>query len=335
MNADDPLAWQQAGQAFDGAITQCQSNGKLQTPIPRTDSIQPTNIRQTTRPGQRDCRTLYRYPRHSANMASALLAPPTSTSPESALHLSQAAPSFFASQSSFTLPWPLSLLTASESQEKWQIYNNIFVACLQSGDNESAYLCLEELTDRFGKDNERVMALNGLYEEATANNDKELQAVLGRYEELLQEDPTLFAVQKRRAALLRSMGKTSEAVAALTELLDASPTDAESWAELADVYLTQGLYEQAIFSLEEVLLVTPNAWNIHARLGEVLFLASNKAESAEKLKGLSEAMRRFCRSIELCDDYLRGYYGLKLVRLPTDAQNALAQTFQIIANTSS
>ena len=24
-------------------------------------------------------------------------------------------------------------------------------------------------------------------------------------------------------------------------------------------------------------------------------------------------MRRFCRSIELCDDYLRGYYGLKLV----------------------
>ena len=23
-------------------------------------------------------------------------------------------------------------------------------------------------------------------------------------------------------------------------------------------------------------------------------------------------MRRFCRSIELCDNYLRGYYGLKL-----------------------
>jgi tetratricopeptide (TPR) repeat protein len=120
-------------------------------------------------------------------------------------------------------------------------------------------------------------------------------------------------VQKRRAALLRSMGKTNEAVVALTYLLDASPIDAESWAEIADVYLTQGLYEQAIFSLEEVLLCTPNAWNIHARLGEVLFLAANKSEGAEQLKGLSEAMRRFCRSIELCDDYLRGYYGLKLV----------------------
>ncbi|KAL1588413.1 hypothetical protein WHR41_02974 [Cladosporium halotolerans] len=245
-------------------------------------------------------------------MASALLAPPSNTSPESALHLSQAAPSFFASQASFNLPWPLSLLSASESQEKWQIYNNIFIACLASGDSESAYLCLEEITDRFGKENERVMALNGLYQEATAKNDTELQAVLGRYEELLQDDPTLFAVRKRRAALLRSMGRTNEAVAALTELLDASPIDAESWAELADVYLTQGLYEQAIFSLEEVLLVTPNAWNIHARLGEVLYLNANHSEGAEQVKGLSEAMRRFCRCIELCDDYLRGYYGLKL-----------------------
>jgi tetratricopeptide (TPR) repeat protein len=96
--------------------------------------------------------------------------------------------------------------------------------------------------------------------------------------------------------------------------LDSSPIDAESWSEIADLYLTQGLYEQAIFSLEEVLLVTPNAWNIHARLGEVLFLAANKSEGAEQIRGLSEAMRRFCRSVELCDDYLRGYYGLKLVR---------------------
>lgn len=58
------------------------------------------------------------------------------------------------------------------------------------------------------------------------------------------------------------MGKTMDTVTALTTLLDASPTDAEAWAELADVYLSQGLYAQAIYSLEEVLLITPNAWNV-------------------------------------------------------------------------
>ncbi len=38
-------------------------------------------------------------------------------------------------------------------------------------------------------------------------------------------------------------------------------------------------------------------------------------------KYLGDALRRFCRSIELCDDYLRGYYGLSLVRTPTTAYN--------------
>lgn len=33
-------------------------------------------------------------------------------------------------------------------------------------------------------------------------------------------------------------------------------------------------------------------------------------------KYLAESLKRFCRSIELCDDYLRGYYGLKLVCCP-------------------
>lgn len=160
------------------------------------------------------------------------------------------------------------------------------------------------------------MALQGLYQEATAGSQKEAEDVLKGYDEVLAADPTIFPIRKRRAALLRSLGRTSEAAAALTELLDSSPTDAEAWSELADLYLTQGLYEQAIYCLEEVLLVMPNAWNIHARLGEVLVLSASRAEAGEQVRGLSEAMRRFCRSVELCDDYLRGYYGLQLVNFP-------------------
>lgn len=58
------------------------------------------------------------------------------------------------------------------------------------------------------------------------------------------------------------MGRTSAAVNALNSLLDMSPTDAEAWAELADLYLAQGLYSQAIFAQEEVLVLQPNAWNV-------------------------------------------------------------------------
>lgn len=41
------------------------------------------------------------------------------------------------------------------------------------------------------------------------------------------------------------------------------------------------------------------------------------ASSGSYQKYMAEALKRFARSIELCDDYLRGYYGLKLVS-PSD-----------------
>ena len=59
---------------------------------------------------------------------------------------------------------------------------------------------------------------------------------------------------------------------------------------------------------------------IHARLGEVLYISAMSSNETADNKTLAEAMRRFCRTVELCDDYLRGYYGLKLVlpnRSPT------------------
>lgn len=58
------------------------------------------------------------------------------------------------------------------------------------------------------------------------------------------------------------MNRIPEAVAALIQLLDFLPTDAEAWSELADLYLSQGMYPQAIYALEEVLVMAPNAWNV-------------------------------------------------------------------------
>jgi len=58
------------------------------------------------------------------------------------------------------------------------------------------------------------------------------------------------------------MKKITEAITALNKFLDSSPTDAEAWAELSDLYLSEGMYQQAMFALEEVLLITPFAWNV-------------------------------------------------------------------------
>ncbi|KAI5862817.1 tetratricopeptide [Durotheca rogersii] len=236
---------------------------------------------------------------------SSLLHPPTQLPPALVLRNSQQAPTILKSSGVI----PMNLLTDPETPELWTIFENLLLSCLQSGDDESARGCLTKLVKRFGDDNERIQALRGLLREAQAQDTATLDAILKEYDETLQGNPTNIPILKRRVALLRSMERVSESIGALISLLDISPTDAEAWAELADLYFSQGLYSQAIYSLEEVLVLQPNAWNVHARLGEILLVA---AKPVGNLGQLSEALKRFSRSIELCDDYLRGYYGLKL-----------------------
>ncbi|KAI1138975.1 tetratricopeptide [Hypoxylon sp. FL0543] len=259
-------------------------------------------------------------------MSSLLLHPPSHLSPTVALLLSQQAPGILGkSKGAVSTSFFQSLLSAPETPELWTTYENLLLSCLRTGDDESAHQCLERLVNRFGNDNERIMALKGLIKEAGADDAATLDVILKEYEQILQDNPTNIPILKRRVALLRSVGRISESVSALISLLDISPTDAEAWGELADLYFSEGLYPQAIFALEEVLVLQPNAWNIHARLGEVLFIAAKSTGSTSQLV---EALKRFSRSIELCDDYLRGYYGLKL----TTRQLLLSDSKKVSSN---
>ncbi|KAB5575986.1 hypothetical protein GE09DRAFT_611481 [Coniochaeta sp. 2T2.1] len=249
-------------------------------------------------------------------MAPSLLHPPSHLSPAAALQLSQQAPIVLQNSPATVSASPLvSLFSTSESPDLWLKYENLLQSCLRTGDQHAAHQCLDRIVARFGVNNERVQALQGLVKEADASNNGELEKVLKDYERVLAENGTNIPVTKRRIALLRSMGRIPEAAASLLQLLDFSPTDPEAWSELADLYLSQGMYPQAIFALEEVLVMAPNAWNMHARLGEVQYMAASATGSSDAAsqKYLAEALKRFARSVELCDDYLRGYYGLKLV----------------------
>lgn len=234
------------------------------------------------------------------------------SSPSNALQLSQQAPQLLAKAPPSSSNFPLSLLNAPESSESWASHERLFYACLQAGDDKSAFLLLERLTARFGANNERVMGMRGLYQEAVAESEEDLRKVLQEYNKILSESMNI-AIHKRRIALIRSLKQYDEAISLLVEFLEIYPTDAEAWCELADLYESQGLSSQAMFSLEEALINMPFAWNIHARLGEVAYLAARANDgSAASQQLLTDAIQRFSRSIELCDGYLRGYYGLYL-----------------------
>lgn len=111
------------------------------------------------------------------------------SNPSVALHLSQQAPSFLRSEQSSSTQFPWSLLSAPETSDSWGTYERVLLACLKTGDEKSAHLCLERLTDRFGSTNERIMGLRGLYQEAVTEDDTGLEVILQEYEKILEENP--------------------------------------------------------------------------------------------------------------------------------------------------
>lgn len=120
-----------------------------------------------------------------------LLHPPGHLTPAEALSLSQRAPAVLKELPSSVGASALeSLVSPIESPEVWLSYENLLISCLRTGDLESARECIRRLVKRFGDENDRVMALQGLVKEAEANDDKSLQDVLKNYDDILAKDPT-------------------------------------------------------------------------------------------------------------------------------------------------
>ena len=122
-------------------------------------------------------------------MVLAAFTPAKNQSEHVSLRLAQKAPNFLQQQVKTHSAYPILFITAAESSELWAGYEKFIYSCLWIGDDKSAHLCLERLIKRFGASNERVMGLRGLYEEATAEGDDALEAVLAEYERILTDDP--------------------------------------------------------------------------------------------------------------------------------------------------
>lgn len=103
------------------------------------------------------------------------------------LRISQQVPSILDRQpSAKTNALPSSV---REHPEEPETIEQLFFACLQTGDDKAAQRCLDRLTQHFGVSNERVMGLQGLYEEATAEGHTDLENCLNKYNGILEKNP--------------------------------------------------------------------------------------------------------------------------------------------------
>jgi len=102
----------------------------------------------------------------------------------STLHLAQQAPTILGQESSSGAP-----SSSKDTADYYARIEQLMLACLRTGDDQSAHTCLNRLSLRFGPSNERIMGLRGLYEEATAKDQSELEKCLQEYENILSQSP--------------------------------------------------------------------------------------------------------------------------------------------------
>ncbi|KAJ2910880.1 tetratricopeptide repeat domain-containing protein [Coemansia aciculifera] len=192
------------------------------------------------------------------------------------------------------------MLKSSVSQagdDAWLVYEQILLAALDDGEIALAQSVLFLLDKRFNG-SQRVKRLSGLVKEALGQSD-EAQAM---YTEMLDKDATNVLASKRLIALLKAQGHIPQAIKELVTYLDTHGNDFEAWLELSHLYLTQHLYPQAAFCLEEVILQQPANHYFHLHYAELQYTMGH----------LDVALKEYLRVVELSTDNVRGFYGVKL-----------------------
>jgi len=186
-------------------------------------------------------------------------------------------------------------------QQKWNLYERVFIAALDADDPFAKKMCLEALTRKFPT-SERVKRLIALQFESSGNFTQAKKL----YEKMLQDDPTNAYVWKRKVAVLKAEGSLSGAIEELCKYLDVFSADQAGWEELCQMYMTLNKFDLAKFCVEELILLVPEHYIYHLQYADLLYTIGGKAN-------IEMARQYYSQSLELkSENNLRALYGIIL-----------------------
>ena len=184
--------------------------------------------------------------------------------------------------------------------EQWLILEQVVIAALDCGRRDLSDKCLADLIRKFPKSN-RVAILRGMTTEA----DKNFSGAAEIYDSIIAKDATHAVARKRKVALLRSQGKTVEAIKELVEYTKTFMADQEAWTELMELYVSVMDYSKAAFCCEELILANPHNHLYYQRYAEIRYTQGG-ADNLENAKSI------YSQAIKLNSNNVRALYGLIL-----------------------
>uniref|UniRef100_A0A7S3M0G9 ER membrane protein complex subunit 2 n=1 Tax=Spumella elongata TaxID=89044 RepID=A0A7S3M0G9_9STRA len=158
------------------------------------------------------------------------------------------------------------VLNAESGSEVWNLYEQICIAALDNGDSNFANECITILLKKF-PNSSRVGRLVGMQNEQCGK----YEAALEVYTDLLKKNPANLMVLKRKVCVFKAMGDTKRQIEELNALLTQFPSEAASWLELGEVFLSLSDNAAAAHCFEEAVLLNPVSAAYHSRLAEVYY----------------------------------------------------------------
>lgn len=203
-----------------------------------------------------------------------------------------------------------------DATELFTLYELQFYLSILTNHDIEAKSYLDRILDQFNSaKSQRIKLLKSIYFEAIGD-DKSAVKFLGSH-------PDELRLSRRLTTFSRKQGQSNESyIENLVYYLDLQPSDLVAWAELGEQYAKLGHYDKAIFSLKEILLQEPHAYNVFYKVGLYHYYSflqnyndkiSKKDKILEWLDSIINARDNFLRSVEIGGDFIKGWIGIYLI----------------------
>ncbi|PRP80574.1 ER membrane protein complex subunit 2-B [Planoprotostelium fungivorum] len=153
------------------------------------------------------------------------------------------------------------LIDSTEQMPVWEIYEQVFVAALDTHDEKTIEELLLQIITKHGQQSKRVRTLMGMRKE---QQEKYAEAE-EIYQKILQEDPV------NGIAIRRAIGDTQNYIRLLNEYLRIYMGANEAWLELSEAYAEQQMWKSAITCYEENILANPQNHHVYSRYAELCY----------------------------------------------------------------
>jgi tetratricopeptide (TPR) repeat protein len=189
--------------------------------------------------------------------------------------------------------------------EYYSIMEQLIISYLDLAKYDDAKRYYQRLVTKFPTGS-RIHKIKGQIQEYQGNYENAIYI----YQKQLEIDPSYMPIAKRLAICLVAKGDRTKAIEILVAYVDTFMQDTEAWQVLAKLYCLQGLYQQACFCYEELLILKPKQ-HIYMLLYADLLSSLGKNDIA---------LKYYCAVVDLIPNCLQGWLGIQIL---TKANNGL------------